>query len=245
MSCSDWIEFGVGVITLLGIIVSAIISVRAINKSTNENRKSIKAQWDLYNRQKGDEEQKGLHDKIKAAHAIINIVPSIILEGFIICNKRNDSGNQYMRVKDAGTIFTDYDFVNGMNVLNDVLSKDEMLFLFRLSALINKLKVLLARQVNVTLADKDKYVYKLAYNAYQQLIIAFCDGFSHCNEQYHCSNMDKEIIPFGEIMNHAPDNVTIDFILEKSNSYFSHKFRDNQDDIYTKLLKIVEDNQNG
>ena len=240
MSYSDWIEFGVGAITLIGIIISAIISVKAISKSTKENREAINAQWDLYNKNKTDEEQKTLQDKIKAAYIITNIIPSIILEGFITCKKCDGSKNQYSQMRDASIAFIEYDFINGIQMIRDFLSKDELLYLYKLSALINKLKVLLKGQVQVTLADKDRYVYKSEYQAYHQLVTAFVDGFPDCNEKYHCFNLDNKNrngvpMPFEKIFVQSPENITKDDILQKCNSYFKNS---SNEDIYTKLINL-------
>lgn len=219
----DWNTFGVTFIAgFAGGAVALIGSYMAIRNQNKILKTQLAEQNALFEKQvsykEKTENESLLKRKKEAATILYYLIPEIAWEGFQIYKNA---------INYPSTIFSNYDYINALNVLRDELEKAEILYMVKLFANIEAIKT----------APPNSEESK---NSYYQFLCGFCNGFVNCGLSYYTNISNSKgthKMPFDIINEFQIDQITKDQILMTIYSDFSNR---SQNDIYSKLEKIKD-----
>lgn len=205
------------VMTIIALLVQVLIAGAAYY-AIYRNSKQFKTQMIEQKAQKKESEEKEIKtnkkQKARTAYVYLNLIPAIIAEGFACIDQRSHNCT-------ATCILTDYPFLSNLQVINDDLSEEEVMYLIKLFSLIDKTKMYYQQllPVDVSINTESEQI-ELQNSTYQQLLEAFCNGFPSADEKYYAENMQRDITPFQKIQSADTSSRTNDYIIAEINSYF-------------------------
>jgi hypothetical protein len=186
-----------------------------IQKVQSEEQKSLYKERILY--EERTENEALLNEKKKAATILYHLIPEIAWDGFQVYKKA---------IVYPITIFSDFDYINALNILKDELDDMEMLYMVKLFANIAAIKT--------TTPNTTEFEY-----SYREFLQGFCNGYVTCGPYFSFNYHNKNVnMPFDRISEYPPDQITKDFILETSYSNFVND--NNRNGIFLKLKKIKD-----